>query len=212
MAIDLSELQDIDIGDLSTWPRWFKGFAVFAVFCGLLYAGYHYLISEQIRELDTLTREEGSLKKTFLDRKGRAINLPTYREQMKQMEETFAVMVDQLPDKTEVPELLIDITQAGLSRGLEFDLFQPVAEQVSGFYAILPVNVRVRGAYHQFGLFLSDLASLSRIVTVGNLGISSTPQGVLTISAVVRTFRYLDEDAAYSGQRQKDKAVRTVRE
>ena len=109
MAISLSDLQDIDVADLSTWPQWFKAFAVAVVFAGILYAGYHFLIDTQIKELARLEAEEQNLRTTFLDRKAKAINLPVYREQMAQMEETFGVLVDQLPDKTEVPQLLIDM-------------------------------------------------------------------------------------------------------
>jgi len=209
MAIDLSELQDIDIADLSSWPQWFKGFAVFAVFCGLLYAGYNFIISEQLRELEKLERQEKDLRKTFLDRKAKAINLPVYREQMKQMQESFDIMVGQLPDRTEVPQLLIDITQAGLSRGLTFSQFQPRKELRGDFYATLPINLRVSGDYHQFGQFVSDLASLSRIVTMGNIRLSNRSGGLLEVAAVVKTFRYLDEGEIPKGKGKKK--ARTVR-
>jgi type IV pilus assembly protein PilO len=210
MAFSLSDLQDIDIADLSTWPQWFKTIAVAAVFGGILYAGYHFLIKTQISELDRLEVEEQNLRKTFLDRKAKAINLPVYREQMAQMEETFGVLVDQLPDKTEVPQLLIDITQAGLARGLEFSLFKPQREQVGDFYATLPIDLVVQGNFHQFGLFISDLSALPRIVTLGNLGIQGQPTGELNVTAVVKTYRYLDEEetAPTAGE----PPVRTVRE
>lgn len=210
MAISLSDLQDIDIADLSTWPQWFKTVAVFVVFGGILYAGYHYVISTQIEELDRLEREEQNLRKTFLDRKGKAINLPVYREQMEKMQETFGVLVDQLPDKTEVPQLLIDVTQAGLARGLEFRLFKPQNEQVGDFYATLPIDLQVRGTYHQFGQFVSDLSALPRIVTLGNLSVQGQPNGSLGVSAVVKTYRYLDEDEA--GPTKGSETVRTVRQ
>lgn len=210
MAIDLSELQDIDIADLSTWPQWFKGFMVLLVFGGILYAGYHFLVSVQIEELDQLEREEGNLRKVFLDRKGKAINLPVYREQLAQMEESFGILVNQLPDKTEVPQLLIDITQAGLARGLDFSLFKPQRERVGDFYATLPIDLRVSGTYHQFGQFVSDLSALPRIVTVGNLGMSGRPDGQLNVSAVIMTYRYLDETEA--APTRNDQPVRTVRD
>lgn len=209
MAINLSDLQDIDISDLDTWPQWFKVFGVFVVFAGILYGGYHFLISTQIEELDRLQREEQNLRTTFLDRKGKAINLPVYREQMEQMEETFGVLVDQLPDKTEVPQLLIDITQTGLARGLEFSLFRPQREQVGDFYSTLPIDLAVRGNYHQFGQFVSDLSALPRIVTLGNLSFQGQPNGQLSVSAVVRTYRYLDEDETSAAS--DSTPVRTVR-
>jgi len=210
MAFNLSELQDIDIGDLDTWPQWFKTFCVILVFGGILYAGYHFLISVQLDELDRLEREEANLRTTFLDRKGKAINLPVYREQLAEMEESFGVMVNQLPDSTEVPQLLIDITQAGLARGLEFSLFKPQREQVGDFYSTLPIDLVVSGSYHQFGQFVSDLSALPRIVTVGNLTIQGQPNGQLNVNAVVKTYRYLDEEETAPGS--GDPAVRTVRQ
>ncbi len=210
MAINLSELQEIDIADLSTWPQWFKTFVVLLVFGGILYAGYHFLISIQIEELDRLEREEANLRNVFLDRKGKAINLPVYREQLAKMEESFGVLVDQLPDETEVPQLLIDITQAGLARGLNFALFKPQREQVGDFYATLPIDLRVSGTYHQFGQFVSDLSALPRIVTVGNLSMDGRPNGQLNVSAVVKTYRYLDEQEAAPARNAKP--VRTVRD
>ncbi len=210
MAINLSDLQEMDVADLSTWPQWFKAFVVMLVFGGILWAGYKFLVSTQIDELERLEREETNLRATFLDRKGKAINLPVYREQLTIMEESFGVLVDQLPDRTEVPQLLIDITQAGLARGLEFSLFKPQREQVGDFYATLPIDLSVRGTYHQFSQFVSDLAALPRIVTLGNLSMSGQPNGQLSVSAVVKTYRYLDEpDAAAS---RNGKPVRTVRQ
>ncbi|KAA3625862.1 MAG: pilus assembly protein PilO [Proteobacteria bacterium] len=208
--MNLSDLQDIDIADLSTWPQWFKVVAVVAVFAGIIYSGHHFVISTQLVELERLEREEGNLRKVFLDRKGKAINLPAYREQMAKMEETFGVLVDQLPDKTEVPQLLIDITQAGLARGLEFSLFKPQNEQVGDFYATLPIDLRVRGNYHQFGQFVSDLSALPRIVTLGNLSVEGQGNGSLNVGAVVKTYRYLDEEEATPTK--ATKTVRTVRQ
>lgn len=210
MAISLSDLQDIDIADLSTWPQWFKVFGVLAVFAGILYAGYHFVVSTQIGELETLQREEQNLRTVFLDRKGKAINLPVYREQMERMEQTFGILVDQLPDRTEVPQLLVDITQAGLARGLEFSLFKPQREQVGDFYAILPIDLEVRGTYHEFGQFVSDIAALPRIVTLGNLNMQGQPNGNLAVSAVIKTYRYLDEDEASPAA--DDEPVRTTRQ
>lgn len=209
MAINLSDLQDMDIGDLSTWPQWFKVFGVVAVFCAIIYAGYHFLISEQMTEFDGLVREEATLRATFIDRKGKAINLPAYREQLAKMEESFGILVNQLPDKTEVPQLLVDITQAGLSRGLEFSLFKPQREQVGDFYATLPIDLEVRGNYHQFAQFVSDLSALPRIVTLGNLNMQGQATGTLSVSAEVKTYRYLDEEEISPSR--EDQPVRTVR-
>ena len=210
MAINLSDLQDVDIADLGTWPDWFKGFMVSFVFLGLLYAGYHFIVSAQLDDVDKLKRQESELKTTFLDRKSKAINLPAYRDQMEQMRTSFGVLVDQLPDKNEVPQLLIDITQAGLSQGLEFRTFKPGAEQVGGFYATLPIDLEVQGDYHQFGAFVSELAALPRIVTIGNLTLNGSRTGELSVRALVKTYRYLEDDESSSVK--SNKKTRTIRQ
>ncbi|GJL82402.1 MAG: type 4 fimbrial biogenesis protein PilO [marine bacterium B5-7] len=209
MAIDLSELRDIDIADIGSWPQWLKTIAVFAVFCGIVYAGYHFIVREQVEDLTRLETEEKNLRNVFLDRKAKAINLPVYREQMVEMEEMFGIMVDQLPDETEVPQLLDDITQAGLARGLELSRFKPLREQLGDFYSTLPFDLQVGGSYHQFGQFISDLAGLPRIVTMGNITMVGSPDGTLKVNAVVKTYRYLDDDEA--GAAGDDAPVRTVR-
>ncbi|MFT5110973.1 MAG: type IV pilus assembly protein PilO [Parasphingorhabdus sp.] len=210
MAIDFSELQDIDISDLSTWPQWFKVAMTFVVFFALIYAGYHFIVSAQLKELRQLEQQEKSLRQVFLDRKAKAINLPLYRQQLEEIERNFAIMVDQLPDKTEVPQLLIDITQAGLSRGLEFLRFKPNNTREGDFYETLPINLTVRGTYHQMGNFVSDLAALPRIVTMGNVIINGEPSGILNVRAVIRTYRYQDEFEIRGGD--SDARVRKVRD
>ena len=214
MAIDLNELQDVDIADLNTWPDWFKGCMVFVVFCGLLYGGYHFIVSDQLIEIDKLEREESELKNTFLDRKAKAINLQAYRDQMELMKVSFEVLIDQLPDENEVPQLLVDITQAGLTQGLNFRTFKPRSEQVGGFYATLPIDLVVEGDYHQFGLFISELAALPRIVTVGNITLDGgkSGDGELSIKALVKTYRYLDDGSLSKTKSKSGKKTRTVRQ
>ena len=211
MAIDFSELQDVDLTDLTTWPEWFKVAMTFVVFLALLYGGYHFLIGEQLRELNKLQVQEETLKKTFLDRKAKAINLPLYREQMIEIQRDFMVLIDQLPDKSEVPELLVDITQAGLSRGLEFLRFKPEATRDGDFYVTLPISLSVKGSFHQLGLFISDLATLPRIVTLGNLTVNGEPSGILNVSAEIKTYRYQDEFNDLKDT-SENKRVRKVRE
>jgi type IV pilus assembly protein PilO len=210
MAINLSDLQDVDIADLSTWPDWFKGFMVSFIFLGLLYVGYHFIVSGQLDDIDKLKRQESELKVTFLDRKAEAINLQAYRDQMQQMQTSFGVLVDQLPDKNEVPQLLIDITQAGLSQGLKFRTFKPKGEQADGFYATLPIDLEVQGDYHQFGVFVSELAALPRIVTIGNLTLIGSEDGELSVKALVKTYRYLEDEELSSVK--PNKKTRTIRQ
>src|SRR3990172_4457565 len=132
-----------------------------------------------------------------MKKKALAINLPAYKEQMEEMEQTFGSLLRQLPNTTEVPDLLVDITQAGLGRGLEFNLFRPEKEQPRDFYAEMPISVEVRGTYHELAQFISDVAALPRIVTFGDITISSSGKdSKLTMSAKPRTYRYLDEGGA----------------
>ena len=210
MAINLSDLQDIDFTDIGTWPQWFKVAMTFVVFCGLVFAGYNFVVSDQIDELKKLQRQESQLRKVFLDRKAKAINLPLYREQLDEIERNFEIMLGQLPDKTEVPQLLIDITQAGLSRGLEFLRFEPKPTREGDFYVTLPINLTVRGGYHQLGGFVSDLAALPRIVSMGNISMEGKPSGILDVRAVIMTYRYQDEfgDADSKEKRERVRKVR----
>jgi len=134
-----------------------------------------------------------------LAKKALAINLEAYKQQMEEMQQTFGSLLRQLPNSTEVPDLLVDITQAGLGRGLEFVLFKPEKEQPKDFYAELPISLQVRGNYHELAQFVSDVAALPRIVTFGDITISSQTKGRLAMGATARTYRYLEEGAAAAG-------------
>lgn len=199
MAFNLDELNDIEISDIGTWPEWLRIAMAFVVFLGLLGGGYYFLVGKQLQDLAQLERQESELKRTYTRNKEKVINLPLYREQIEQIQGNFSVIAGQLPNRAEVPQLLIDITQAGLARGLEFRKFEPKEEQRADFYATLPIDISVVGTYHQFGQFASDLASLPRIVTLGDLNISGADNGRLTVNTVVNTYRYLDEDESSSG-------------
>ena len=125
-----------------------------------------------------------------------AINLPAYKKQMEEIRQRFGLLLQQLPNKTEVPELLIDITQAGLGQGLKFNFFDPGTKSVKDFYAVLPIKINVNGTYHEYGEFISDLSTLSRIVTVGNVKIDRKgAQSPLKMAAVLNTYHYLDEES-----------------
>ena len=161
----------------------------------LLFAGYYFLISDELMQYDQAQQKETGLKEAYLSKKGLAINLPAYKQQMDEMHQAFGTLLRQLPNKTEVPNLLVDITQAGLGRGLSFVLFKPDKEKPQEFYAELPINIKVTGSYHELGQFVSDLAALPRIVTVGNIDIVSDPKtSLLSMAAVARTYRYLEPE------------------
>lgn len=191
----LDDLKNIDINDIAGWPLPVKIGGIVLICVALLFLGYYFLIADEITQYDTVQQKEQTLRQTFLDKKALAINLPAYRQQMEEMQQTFGTLLRQLPNRTEVPNLLVDITQAGLGRGLSFVLFKPEKEKPLEFYAELPINIKVTGNYHQLGEFVSDIAALPRIVTIGNIDIGvDAKTNVLTMSAVARTFRYLEPE------------------
>ena len=191
LADDINKLSFKDIG---VWPVPIKIVAMALLFAALLLGGYWFLWKDQIESLDQSRQEEQKLRAEYLDKKKQALNLDLYREQVKEIEQAFGALVRQLPNKSEMDALLTDINQAGLGRGLEFDLFKPSPETMRDFYAELPITVRITGSYHDLGRFASDVAQLPRIVTLNNLAISQIKDGVLTLDAVAMTYRYLDEE------------------
>jgi type IV pilus assembly protein PilO len=195
--VTLDDLKSINANDPSSWPLPIK-IAVIALICLLILGGgYWFLIQGEIEQYDADRAKEDQLKETFLNKKALAINLPAYKQQMEEMEQTFGSLLRQLPNSTEVPDLLVDITQAGLGRGLEFVLFRPEREQPRDFYAELPISLQVTGTYHELALFVSDAAALPRIVTFGDITISgSGKSNRLTMSAQARTYRYLEGGSA----------------
>ncbi len=194
--MQLSDLQDVDIADFTTWPHWFRWVIIFLVGAALLYAGYHFLIEPEQQTLAKMERTEKQLRESFLIKKEQVVNLPAYREQMVEIQDRFGVVLKQLPNKTEVPALLIDISQAGLSRGLVFNQFKPANPRTEEFYVTLPISVKVSGTYHQLAEFISDLAALPRIVTVGDMVITGggiNDSTALSMTAQVFTYQYLEE-------------------
>jgi type IV pilus assembly protein PilO len=157
--------------------------------------GYYFLLKDKQVELESLEQKEVELKQTFETKQAKAVNLEAYKEQLAEMRVMFASMLEQLPKKSEVPELLVDVTRTGLINGLEFELFQPQGERAIDFYAELPIQMTVTGNYHQFGEFVSGLASLPRIVTVHDmkLGPLSDKTGKMTMNLTAKTYRYFDD-------------------
>jgi type IV pilus assembly protein PilO len=200
--MDLRELKDLDLSDIGEWP-WPVKFIVILFFCIAIGVALYYLDTEsQLIQLEQERAKEQELRQTFESKQLKAANLVAYRKQLEEMKESFGAMLRQLPDKTEVPSLLVDVSQTGLAAGLDFELFQPEAEQSKDFYAELPINIRVTGRYHEFGQFISGLAALPRIVTIHNMKIISpagdtgTEGAKLQLQAQVKTYRYLDEGVA----------------
>jgi type IV pilus assembly protein PilO len=196
MALDLSQFRNLDPNNIGSWPPVAKGGVVALVCIAVLGAGYWFDTQEQIAVLERTRQKEDSLKKDFETKQAKAVNLEAYRQQMTEMEESFGTMLRQLPSKTEVADLLVDITQTGLASGLEFELFKPGNASPKEFYAELPIQLTVTGSYHSFGAFVSGVAALPRIVTLHNINISKSAakSEVLVMQANANTYRYLDEE------------------
>jgi len=191
----LDELRRLNPRDIGSWPALPKLGALLLLLVLLIVAGYFLDWSNQWDELNAARAKEDGLRSAFLDKKRQAINLDAYRKQLADIEQSFGAMLKQLPNRSEMEALLSDINQAGLGRGLQFDLFKPAsAEIMSDFYAELPIQIKLIGNYHDVGAFASDVSQLSRIVTLNNLALALDKDGMLVMDATARTFRYLDED------------------
>lgn len=196
----LDDLRRLNPRDIGSWPALPKLGALFILLLLLVFAGYWFDWQNQLDELARDRAKEQDLRTAFLDKKQQAVNLEAYRKQLAEIEESFGEMLKQLPNKSEMEALLTDINQAGLGRGLQFELFRPAsAETRSEFYAELPITIKLAGNYHDIGAFASDISQLSRIVTLNDIALSAGKAG-LTLDAVAKTFRYLD-DSEVAAQR-----------
>jgi len=181
--------------DPGAWPLIPKITVLFGLFVLLLIGGWWFVWSDQLLELETKQHEEETLRQQYLDKKRQAVNLDLYTQQLAEIDRSFGALLKQLPNKSEIEALLIEVNQAGLGRGLQFDLFRPGAEQIKDFYAELPVAVKINGSYHDIGAFAADIAKLPRIVTLNSIAILPAKDGgVLTLDAAIKTFRYLDDE------------------
>lgn len=191
----LEELQRIDPNNPGDWPVKIKGGALVLLLVLMIFAGYYFVWDEQWVVLENAKAEEETLKQNFSAKKRNAVNLAVMQQQLKEIEQSLSAMLKQLPHKSELDALLVDINRAGLGRGLQFELFKPAAsELIREFYAELPVTVRVTGNYHDIGAFASDVAQLSRIVTLHDIEILPGKDQQLVLSATAKTFRYLDDE------------------
>ncbi|MEJ2346869.1 MAG: type 4a pilus biogenesis protein PilO [Gammaproteobacteria bacterium] len=194
--MNLSELNELDFSNVGSWPASAKAVVV-AVLCAAVILGvYWFDTRHQYETLQGLESKEASLKQTVQIKAAKASNLAAYKRQLDEMRQSFGEMKRQLPNKTEVAGLLVDISQTGLAAGLQFQLFQPGPEVKKDFYAELPIQIRVTGTFHQFGNFVSGVAALPRIVTLHNIHISSEAKekNKLVMTAVAKTYRYLTEE------------------
>ena len=206
----LEELRSLDPKEPGRWPlpvRVGAAAAFFVVLTGALF--YTLVWNERKPELETQQTEERRLREEFRSKHQKAVNLSVYEQQLKDIERSFGALLRQLPGKTEVPNLLVDISQTGLAAGLEEKLFQPMPIVKKDFYAELPIKIRLTGSYHEFGEFVSGIAALPRIVTLHDIEVKpevTTAFDQLTLEVTARTYRYLDEEELTEAEEAKAKA------
>jgi type IV pilus assembly protein PilO len=211
----LEELRSLDPRDPGRWPLPVLGGAVALAFLVVALVGIYFFVwNGQRPELERREDEEQKLRLEFHDKHAKAVNLEIYKQQLKDIERSFGALLRQLPGKTEVPSLLVDISQTGLAAGLSEKLFQPQPEVKKDFYAELPIKIRLSGSYHQFGEFVSGIAALPRIVTLHDIDIkpdSKDAYDQLSLELTAKTYRYLDEEeisSAAESEKKKDIAHR----
>ena len=207
----LDDFNNIDFKNAGSLPMPVKLVLLGFLFLILLGLGYWFLWSPAIDEFNQSKAKEVELRQVFLTKKAQAIKVEAYKQQMIDIEKTFGALLKQLPDKSQMDGLLTDINQAGLGRGLEFDLFKPGQESVADFYAEMPIQIKIKGNYHDIGAFATDISKLSRIVTLNDMVIAplnkDSKDSILTLDAVAKTYRYLDssEVATKKAAEMKDK-------
>jgi|SRR5262245_48516638 len=207
----LDQFRNLNTRDPGTWPPLPKLVLLSLLLVGILVAAYFIDWQGQLDELDRGRQQEATLKQEYVDKKRQAINLDLLRAQLREIETSFGTLLKQLPNKSQMEALLVDINQAGLGRGLQFELFRPAqAETAREFYAELPITVKVTGNYHDMGAFASDIGQLPRIVTLNDIALSVGKDGTLTMDTTAKTFRYLDDDEL-AAQRKAAKAAKAAK-
>lgn len=199
-------LNDLDFSNIGKWPTAVKVALIIIVCAAVGVAGFFLDIKKQISKLERAAKDEVTLKQEFENKQAKAVNLEAYKQQLKEIEESFGAMLRQLPSKTEVEGLLVDISQTGLASGIEFQLFKPEAERFIEFYAELPIKMKMTGTYHEFGNFVSGVAALPRIVTLHDISITGDKKSSrLSMEVTAKTYRYLDEAEIASQKKDKPK-------
>ncbi len=193
----IEQLQSLDTNDIGRWPLLFRALLIGIIFIAVVGGGgYYFVVKKQVPRLERVEKQEQDLRKTFENRQRKAANLAAYKAQLDEMQGSFGAMLRQLPGKTEVPSLLVDISQTGLASGLEEKLFQPSGEVRREFYAELPIKIRLTGSFHELGQFVSGIAALPRIVTLHNIAIArdKNDRNDLVLDVTAKTYRYIDEE------------------
>jgi type IV pilus assembly protein PilO len=212
MALNINEIVEdfrrLNWQDPGTWPLIPKVVVLLAILVAVPVAGYFLDWQGQLEQIDAGRSEEQKLKESYVAKKRQAVNLDLHKQQLREIDTQFGALLRQLPNKSQMDALLVDINQAGLGRGLQFDLFKPAAAEIQReFYAELPIEVKVLGNYHDMGAFAADVGALPRIVTLNDVRINAQKDGSLVMEATARTFRYLDEEEI-AAQRRAQQAAR----
>lgn len=203
----LDDINKLDLKTLADWPLSSKLAALGVLCVAIVAAGWWFDWRGGMETLDASRQKETELRGVFTTKKNQAVNLDAYKKQLADIEQAFGALLKQLPNKQEMDALITDVNQAGLGRGLQFELFKPEAETVSEFYAETPINVKVSGGYHDVAAFVSDVSKLSRIVTLQNIAMEPTKDGGLNMNAIVKTYRYLDDEEVMASKKKvADKA------
>lgn len=192
------ELNSLDLKTIADWPLPTKIVALAILFVVIVAAGWWFDWSGKLETLEQTRQKETELRAVFTTKKNQAINFDAYKKQLEDIQQAFGALLKQLPNKQEMDALITDVNQAGLGRGLQFDLFRPEPETVSEFYAETPIAVKVTGSYHDIAAFVSDVAKLSRIVTLQEISMVPGKDGEMNMDATVKTYRYLDEEEMIS--------------
>lgn len=204
----LEQFKNLNPKDPGAWPPLPKALMLLGLFIAILVGAYFVDWQGQLDALDAGRAEEQRLKDDFVKKKQQAVNLDLHRQQLREIDSSFGTLLKQLPNRSQMDALLVDINQAGLGRGLQFDLFKPAPQEtLRDFYAELPIQLKVMGGYHDIGQFASDIGQLSRIVTLNDLSLVSTKDGI-TMEAVAKTFRYLDDDEVANQRKAAAKAAK----
>lgn len=202
LTTQLEQFKGLNPKDPGAWPPLPKALLLLVLLIGILVGAYFLDWSDQIEQLEAGRAQEIKLKSEYRNKKQQAINLDLYRQQLREIDSSFGALLKQLPNRSQMDALLVDINQAGLGRGLQFELFKPAAgEAAREFYAELPIQLKVIGNYHDLGAFASDIGGLSRIVTLNDIALAGNKDGSLVMDATAKTFRYLDEEEVASQRR-----------
>lgn len=192
--MNLSDLNNLSLDNIGSWPLPVKVGGALLVFALIGFLGWQYDVKDLRVELEEAQQRESQLRKDFERKQEKAANLPALKQQLQDIEKTFGALLRRLPNKTEVAELLVDISQQGLGAGLEFELFKPGNERPADFYVELPIQIRVVGNFHEFGNFVSGISDLPRIVTTHDIKVTPVDGGRMALEATAKTYRYIDED------------------